>query len=70
MSWIEAWRDNLKLSANLYQRLSGWKASRQVTDYDVRPANGWDVRVEGGLLASYLVTYALNAIYNRTRTDR
>ncbi|MBD2799924.1 inverse autotransporter beta domain-containing protein [Xenorhabdus sp. M] len=46
---IEAWHDNLKLSANLYQRLSGWKASRKVTDYDARPANGWDIRAEGGL---------------------
>ncbi|MBD2807041.1 inverse autotransporter beta domain-containing protein, partial [Xenorhabdus sp. ZM] len=48
---VEAWRDNVKLSANLYQRLSGWKASRKVTDYDARPANGWDIRVEGGLPA-------------------
>ncbi|MBD2807042.1 inverse autotransporter beta domain-containing protein, partial [Xenorhabdus sp. ZM] len=48
---VEAWRDNFKLSANLYQRLSGWKASRNVTDYDARPANGWDIRVEGGLPA-------------------
>ncbi|MDE9536568.1 inverse autotransporter beta domain-containing protein [Xenorhabdus bovienii] len=47
----EAWRDNFKLSANLYQRLSGWKTSRQVSDYDARPANGWDIRVEGGLPA-------------------
>ncbi|CBJ80635.1 putative invasin [Xenorhabdus bovienii str. Jollieti] len=47
----EAWHDNVKLSANLYQRLSGWKTSRQVSDYDARPANGWDIRVEGGLPA-------------------
>ncbi|MDE1492597.1 Ig-like domain-containing protein [Xenorhabdus bovienii] len=48
---LEAWRDNFKLSANLYQRLSGWKTSRQVSDYDARPANGWDIRAEGGLPA-------------------
>ncbi|MEQ1976846.1 inverse autotransporter beta domain-containing protein, partial [Xenorhabdus sp. SGI240] len=37
---LEAWHDNVKLSANFYQRLSHWKPSR-LTDFDARPANGW-----------------------------
>ncbi|WP_338803394.1 inverse autotransporter beta domain-containing protein [Xenorhabdus griffiniae] len=47
---LEAWHDNIKLSANLYQRLSHWKPSR-LTDFDARPANGWDIQVEAGLPA-------------------
>ncbi|MGJ0577161.1 Ig-like domain-containing protein [Xenorhabdus bovienii] len=42
---LEAWHDNVKLSANLYQRLSHWKPS-QLTDFDARPANGWDIQAE------------------------
>ncbi|MDC9615798.1 inverse autotransporter beta domain-containing protein [Xenorhabdus khoisanae] len=47
---LEAWHDNVKLSANLYQRLSHWKQSR-LTDFDARPANGWDIQVEAWLPA-------------------
>ncbi|PHM68515.1 Ig-like domain-containing protein [Xenorhabdus kozodoii] len=47
---LEAGHDNVKLSANLYQRLSHWKPSR-LTDFDARPANGWDIRAEGYLPA-------------------
>nr|WP_228005872.1 inverse autotransporter beta domain-containing protein [Xenorhabdus sp. BG5] len=47
---LEAWHDNIKLSANLYQRLSHWKPSR-LTDFDARPANGWDIQAEAGLPA-------------------
>ncbi|WP_340621560.1 Ig-like domain-containing protein [Xenorhabdus siamensis] len=47
---LEAWHDNVKLSANLYQRLSHWKPSR-LTDFDARPANGWDIQAEAGLPA-------------------
>ncbi|WP_279049288.1 inverse autotransporter beta domain-containing protein, partial [Cedecea davisae] len=46
---VEYWRDFLKLSANGYMRLTGWKDSPDVTDYEERPANGWDVRAQGWL---------------------
>lgn len=48
---VEAWRDYLKLSANSYIRLSDWHQSRDFTDYDERPANGYDVRAQGWLPA-------------------
>ena len=47
----EAWTDYLKLSANGYQRLSSWHQSRDFEDYDERPANGYDLRVNGFLPA-------------------
>lgn len=40
-------RDYLKLGANGYFRLSNWKESPLLTDYDERPANGFDLRVQG-----------------------
>ncbi|MBI6549334.1 inverse autotransporter beta domain-containing protein [Xenorhabdus lircayensis] len=40
-------RNYLKLSANGYFRLSNWKESHLLTDYDERPANGFDLRVQG-----------------------
>lgn len=43
--------DYLKLSANAYQRLSGWKDSKDHTDYEERVASGYDVRAEGYLPA-------------------
>ncbi|MGL5585503.1 MAG: inverse autotransporter beta domain-containing protein, partial [Plesiomonas sp.] len=45
----EYWRDFLKLSANGYLRLSGWKASDELVDYDERAANGFDLRAEAYL---------------------
>ncbi|AOM41512.1 inverse autotransporter beta domain-containing protein [Xenorhabdus hominickii] len=42
-------RNYLKLGANGYLRLSDWKESRLLTDYDERPANGFDLRVQGYL---------------------
>ncbi|EJN3598263.1 inverse autotransporter beta domain-containing protein [Escherichia coli] len=48
---VEAWHDYLKLSANGYKRLSDWRQSPTVTDYDERPADGWDIRAEGWLPA-------------------
>ncbi|MGL5799601.1 MAG: inverse autotransporter beta domain-containing protein, partial [Plesiomonas sp.] len=45
----EYWRDFLKLSANGYMRLSGWKASDELVDYDERVANGFDLRAEAYL---------------------
>ncbi|EOG2477060.1 TPA: inverse autotransporter beta domain-containing protein, partial [Serratia marcescens] len=46
---LEYWRDFLKLGANSYHRLSAWKDSPDVTDYEERPANGWDVRAQAWL---------------------
>ncbi|CAI1562948.1 Invasin [Serratia quinivorans] len=48
---IEFWRDFLKLGMNGYQRLTNWKNSPNVTDYEERPANGWDIRAEAWLPA-------------------
>ena len=46
----ELWRDYLKLGANGYFRLSGWRDAPELNnDYEARPANGWDVRAEGWL---------------------
>lgn len=47
----EVWRDYFKLSANHYHRLSNWRTSDDVIDYNERPANGWDIRTEGYLPA-------------------
>ncbi|PHM45170.1 putative invasin [Xenorhabdus mauleonii] len=44
-------RNYLKLSANGYFRLSNWKESHLLTDYDERPANGFDLRAQGYLPA-------------------
>lgn len=41
--------DFLRLSANGYRRLSGWKNSKRYDDYQERVANGYDVRAEGYL---------------------
>lgn len=46
---LEYWRDFLKLGVNGYQRLTNWKNSPDVTDYEERPANGWDVRAQAWL---------------------
>ncbi|MBF4114257.1 inverse autotransporter beta domain-containing protein, partial [Enterobacter cloacae] len=43
---VEYWRDFLKLGVNDYMRLTGWKDSRNLADYQERPANGWDVRAQ------------------------
>lgn len=48
---VEAWRDYVKLSTNGYWRVSDWRSSVDVADYDARPANGFDVRAEGWLPA-------------------
>ncbi|WP_454694475.1 Ig-like domain-containing protein [Achromobacter aegrifaciens] len=45
----EWWADYLKLSMNGYFRLSDWKRSPDMRDYQERPASGWDVRTEGYL---------------------
>ncbi|HGM5420609.1 TPA: inverse autotransporter beta domain-containing protein, partial [Serratia liquefaciens] len=48
---VEYWRDFLKLGVNSYLRLSNWKDSPYLTDYEERPANGWDVRAQAWLPA-------------------
>lgn len=47
----EAWTDYLKLSANSYLRMTGWHQSRDFADYNERPANGYDLRVDAYLPA-------------------
>lgn len=46
---VELWRDYLQLSANGYFALTDWHQSRDFDDYDERPANGFDVRMNGWL---------------------
>lgn len=48
---MEYWRDFLKLGVNGYQRLTSWKNSPDLDDYEERPANGWDVRAQAWLPA-------------------
>lgn len=48
---VEYWRDFMKLGGNSYLRISNWKNSPSLTDYDERPANGWDVRAQAWLPA-------------------
>ncbi|WP_143715159.1 YrIlm family inverse autotransporter adhesin [Yersinia massiliensis] len=48
---VEAWTDYLKLSANSYLGTTDWHQSRDFADYNERPANGYDVRVEAYLPA-------------------
>lgn len=47
----ELWRDYLQFSANGYFALSDWHQSRDFDDYDERPANGFDIRMNGWLPA-------------------
>lgn len=48
---VEYWRDNLKLAANGYKGLTGWKDSDLLHNYEEKVADGWDVRAEGYLPA-------------------
>ena len=45
----EYWRDFIKLGANSYFRLSNWRNSPDVSNYEERPANGWDLRAQAWL---------------------
>jgi adhesin/invasin len=47
----EAFTDNIRFSGNAYIRLSEWKKSPDLDYYLERPANGYDLRVEGNLPA-------------------
>lgn len=44
---LETWRNFLKFSGNGYFRLSDWRGSGDLEDYDARPSNGFDIRAEG-----------------------
>lgn len=46
---MEAWTNDLKLSANTYAGTTQWHSSRDFDDYDEKPANGFDIRAEGYL---------------------
>lgn len=46
---VEYRRDFLQLAANSYQRLTHWKDSRDLNNYEERPANGWDIRAQAWL---------------------
>ncbi|MCI0135271.1 inverse autotransporter beta domain-containing protein [Escherichia coli] len=48
---VEYWRDYFRLGVNTYFGLSDWKNSRDIDDYQERPANGWDFSAEGWLPA-------------------
>ncbi|ELP5717691.1 inverse autotransporter beta domain-containing protein, partial [Enterobacter asburiae] len=48
---VEYWRDFLRLGANGYMRLTGWREAPDLADYLERPANGWDVRAQAWLPA-------------------
>ncbi|WP_224718374.1 inverse autotransporter beta domain-containing protein, partial [Pectobacterium versatile] len=45
----EVWTDYLKLSANNYFGMTDWHQSKDFTDQNERPADGYDVRVEAYL---------------------
>ncbi|ECO3214895.1 hypothetical protein FXS98_13905 [Salmonella enterica subsp. enterica] len=45
----EFWRDYFRAGANIYHRLTNWKNSPDIEDYEERPADGWDIRTEGWL---------------------
>ncbi|MEG1124407.1 MAG: inverse autotransporter beta domain-containing protein [Citrobacter sp.] len=46
---VEYWRDYLHAGANAYLRLSKWKDSHDLGDYQERPADGWDIYTKGWL---------------------
>ncbi|EMH0062747.1 inverse autotransporter beta domain-containing protein [Providencia rettgeri] len=48
----EYWQDYLKLTANSYLPVSGWRSTSALSQaYNARPARGWDVQAEGWLPA-------------------
>lgn len=46
---VEYTRDFMRISANSYAHLSGWRDDKRLTGYQSRPANGWDIRSEAWL---------------------
>ncbi|WP_261438002.1 inverse autotransporter beta domain-containing protein, partial [Serratia quinivorans] len=49
----EAWTDYLKLSTNGYFRINDWHQSRDLEDFDERPADGFDIQAE-----AYIPSYS------------
>lgn len=47
----ELWTDYLRFSGNVYSGLTDWHASRDIEDYDERPADGFDISASGWLPA-------------------
>lgn len=47
----ELWTDYLQFSGNVYYGLTDWHASRDIEDYDERPADGFDISASGWLPA-------------------
>ncbi|MEW2740329.1 inverse autotransporter beta domain-containing protein [Providencia rettgeri] len=51
---VEYAQDYVRMSANSYLGLSTWRSASELAyDYNARPANGWDIQLEG-----WLPTYA------------
>ncbi|MBD9646339.1 Ig-like domain-containing protein [Pantoea sp. PNT02] len=45
----EYWRDFMKFAGNIYTGITSWKESKQLEDYEERPATGFDLRAEAWL---------------------
>ncbi|MCS4315604.1 adhesin/invasin, partial [Pseudomonas sp. BIGb0381] len=63
----EAFTDNIRASANVYVRMSEWKKSPDLDNYLERPANGYDLRIEGNLPSLPKVT--AKAMYEKYYGD-
>ncbi|WP_199275425.1 inverse autotransporter beta domain-containing protein, partial [Pseudomonas corrugata] len=63
----EAFTDNVRASANVYVRISEWKKSPDLDNYLERPANGYDLRLEGNLPS--LPKLTAKAIYEKYYGD-
>lgn len=63
----EAWTDFLKLSANNYFAISDWHQSRDYSDYNERPADGFDVRAQTWIPA--LPQLGANVVYEKYRGE-
>lgn len=48
---LEAWHDDIKLSANSYFGTTTWHASADADNYQEKPADGFDLRAQGYLPA-------------------
>ncbi|MBS4688411.1 inverse autotransporter beta domain-containing protein, partial [Aeromonas sobria] len=46
---VELWSNNFKFSGNLYHGLTDWHQSNDFSDYDERPADGFDIRTNFSL---------------------
>jgi len=64
----EAFTDNVRFSGNLYMRLSQWQKSPDLDYYLERPANGYDLRVEGNLPS--MPNVVAKAVYEKYYGDQ